>query len=264
MTSVRQWLGSLLFTGWVVLSWIPFALALLVAGPFHRAAGYRIARAWAQTVLGLARVLCGIRFEVEGREHIRATNTVVMLKHSSAFETLAELVVFPRQCWVLKRELMWIPIFGWALALLRPIAINRRGGRSAVDQVVAQGRARLAQGYWVMVFPEGTRTALGHTRRYGISGALLARETGRSIVPVAHNAAQCWPRRGWLKRPGTVRMVIGPPVPTEGRELREINAEVQDWIEHRVAGLTGLPKAQPPARNGAANTGGRGGQRRRA
>jgi 1-acyl-sn-glycerol-3-phosphate acyltransferase len=247
MTTLRQWIASLLFTGWVLFSWIPFGLAVLLIGGFSHAAAFRVARAWTWTVVELARVLCGIRYEVEGLEHLPREPSVVLLKHSSAYETLAELCIFPPQCWVLKRELMWIPIFGWALSWLKPIAINRSGGRSAVDQVMVQGTERLQAGLWVMIFPEGTRTALGHTRRYGMSGVLLAQRNGLPVVPVAHDAARVWPRRGLLKRPGVVRFIIGEPIATEGRDPREVNAQVQDWIESRVAELTGLPKAEAPS-----------------
>ncbi len=247
MDRLRYLPGSLLFTAWVLVSWIPFALMVLLVGGFSHRAAFGVARAWCQTVMALARGLCGIRYEVQGLEHLPARNTVVLLKHSSAFETLAELCVFPPQCWVLKRELMWIPVFGWALKWLRPIAIDRRAGRGAVEQVVRQGSERLGEGLWVMIFPEGTRTAVGETRRYGLSGILLAQHNGLPVVPVAHNAGVVWPRRGLIKRPGTVRMVIGPPIETAGRDAREVSAEVQDWIEAQVARLTGLPKAEPPA-----------------
>ena len=225
MKTLSQWMGSALFTVWVLCSWIPFGLVVMVVGVFSHAGAFAVARAWARTVLVLGRVLVGITWEVEGLEHLPARNTVVMLKHSSAYETLAELCIFPRQCWVLKRELMRIPIFGWALKQLRPIAIARGCGRSAVDLVISQVRQLLTEGLWVMIFPEGTRAAVGETRRYGVSGVLLAQKHGLPVVPVAHNAGMFWPRRGLLKRPGHVRFCIGPPVETQGRDVREINAE---------------------------------------
>jgi 1-acyl-sn-glycerol-3-phosphate acyltransferase len=126
---------------------------------------------------------------------------------------------------------MWIPLLGWALSVIESIPIDRKAHGSAVRQVVRIGKQRLAQGFWIFIFPEGTRMAPGTTRRYGISGALLARDAGRPIVPVAHNAGDYWPRRGLRKRPGTIRIVIGPPVDTAGKEPQEINLEVQDWIE---------------------------------
>jgi 1-acyl-sn-glycerol-3-phosphate acyltransferase len=154
---------------------------------------------------------------------------------------------------VLKRELLWVPILGWILMLLKPIAIDRKGRSVAVQQVLAQGRERLAEGLWVAVFPEGTRMPLGATRRYGLSGALLAAANGRTVVPVAHNAAEFWPRRGFLKRPGTIRVVVGAPLTVSEHEPRAVMDDVHAWIEAKVAELTGLPVAVPPkpaARNG--------------
>jgi 1-acyl-sn-glycerol-3-phosphate acyltransferase len=159
------------------------------------------------------------------------------MKHSSTWETIAQILIFPRQTWVLKQELLWIPLFGWALRLFKPIAIDRKGGGAAVQQVLAQGQSRLAEGLCVVIFPEGTRMPVGQTRRYGLSGALLASAAGRPIVPVAHNAGHFWPRRGWLKRAGTVRVVIGEAIPTAGRDARQINDDAQRWIEAQVARL---------------------------
>jgi 1-acyl-sn-glycerol-3-phosphate acyltransferase len=153
------------------------------------------------------------------------------MKHSSAWETLAQLRIFPRQTWVMKRELTWVPVLGWVLLLLKPIAINRQGRSAAVQQVLQLGRERLAEGLWVVIFPEGTRVPAGETRRYGMSGALLAAAAGVPIVPVAHNAGDYWPRRGWLKRPGRIRVVIGPPIATAGVDPRALNEQTQRWIE---------------------------------
>ncbi len=138
-------------------------------------------------------------------------------------ETIAQAAVFPPQAWVLKRELMWIPLVGWAVKCLKPIAINRKAGAAAVTQVVEQGKARLQEGLWVLIFPEGTRVAVGETRKYGVSGSLLASRAGCKIIPVAHNAGYFWPRRGWVKKPGTIRVVIGPPIDAAGRDARELN-----------------------------------------
>lgn len=183
----------------------------------------------------LCRTICGLDYTVEGRENIPDEVGVALMKHSSAFETIAQFGVFPPQCWVLKRELMWLPFFGWALAALHPIAINRSAGRTAVQQVIKQGKQRLNEGLWVMIFPEGTRMGPGETRRYGVSGTLLAQDAGCLIVPIAHNAGDFWPRRGLRKLPGTVKFCIGPPINPEGRDPREVNREVQAWIENKVA-----------------------------
>jgi 1-acyl-sn-glycerol-3-phosphate acyltransferase len=228
---VRQWIGSILFTLFLFLS-VPFygAVALLSA-PLPRRFTYGVALFWVDSVLFLLRVLCRLDYVVEGRENLPARSSVVLMKHSSAWETLAQLRIFPPQTWVLKRELMWVPVFGWVLWRLRPIAIDRRGGGVAVQQVLEQGHARLAEGLWVMIFPEGTRMPIGQTRRYGMSGALLAAAEGLPVVPVAHNAGYFWPRRGWLKKPGTIRVVIGPPIETRGVEPRVVNERAQQWIE---------------------------------
>jgi 1-acyl-sn-glycerol-3-phosphate acyltransferase len=178
-----------------------------------------------------------VDYTVSGREHLPQGSAVVLMKHSSTWETIAQILIFPRQSWVLKQELLSIPVFGAALRKLGPIAIDRKGGATAVQQVLSQGKSRLSAGVCVMIFPEGTRMPVGETRRYGLSGALLASTVGKPIVPVAHNAGLFWPRRGILKHAGTVRVVIGEPIATAGREPREVNDEVQRWIEAQVARL---------------------------
>jgi 1-acyl-sn-glycerol-3-phosphate acyltransferase len=155
-----------------------------------------------------------------------------MIKHTTTLETYGHVPMFPRACWVIKREITFMPIFGWVIGLvLQPIAIKRSARRAAVRQVIRQGKERLASGLWVTIFPEGTRVPPGQTRPYGISGAALAEEADVPIVPVAHNAGDFWRRREFAKRPGTVRFVIGPPISARGRAPRETNLIVQDWIE---------------------------------
>lgn len=234
---MRQWIGSILFTLYLFLSVPIYGALVLLTAPLPRRYTYAGSLAWVDSVLWLLRVLCRLDYRVEGREQLPPHNCVVLLKHSSAWETLAQLRIFPPQTWVLKRELMWVPVLGWVLWLLKPIAIDRRGGGVAVQQVLEQGRARLAEGLWVMIFPEGTRMPVGVTRRYGMSGALLAAAEGLPIVPVTHNAGYFWPRRGWLKRPGTIRVVIGPPIETRGVEPRVVNERAQRWIEDTLAQL---------------------------
>lgn len=234
---MRQWVGSILFTFYLFVSVPIYGTLVLLTAPFPRRVTYAGALAWVHSVLRLLRVLCRLDYRVEGAEHLPNRASVVLLKHSSAFETIAQLTIFPQQTWVLKRELMWVPVLGWVLWLLKPIAIDRRGGGVAVQQVLEQGHARLADGLWVMIFPEGTRMPIGRTRRYGMSGALLAAAEGLPVIPVAHNAGYFWPRRGWLKRPGTIRIVIGPPIATQGVEPRVINERAQEWIERTLARL---------------------------
>lgn len=189
-------------------------------------------------MLWVGRWLCGLRYQVEGEENIPDQASVILIKHSTVFETYAQLAIFPPQTWVLKRELLWIPLFGWGLVAMKAIAIKRGAGRTAVKQVIQQGKQRLAEGVWITVFPEGTRVPPGQTRKYGISGAALAREAGVKIVPVAHNAGDLWGRRSITKSPGLVRFVIGPPVDASAQSPKETNIIVQSWIERTMAEIS--------------------------
>ena len=249
-------LRSVLFTTLLFLGTLLYAVAVVLLGwlPSHKL--YAVARSWSLTHLWLLDKLCGLKYRVEGRENIPPGAHVSMWKHSSAWETIAQASLFPPQSWVLKRELMWIPLVGWAVRCLKPIAINRKAGATAVTQVVEQGMQRLADGLWILVFPEGTRVAVGESRRYGVSGALLASRAGCKIVPVVHNAGYFWPRRGWVKKPGVVQVVIGPPIDAAGRDPRELNEEVRAWIESRLVQMTpaaaadARPSSLAPSRGG--------------
>jgi 1-acyl-sn-glycerol-3-phosphate acyltransferase len=192
---------------------------------------FAVARCWARCLLWVLARLCGLKFTVDGSEHIPHGNHIVMSNHTSAWETIAQFVIFPPHVWVLKRELLWIPFVGWGLKLLRPIAINRGEGHRAVNQVVEQGKLRLADGLWIIVFPEGTRVIAGEARKFGVSGALLATATGKLVIPLSHNAGQFWPRRGVIKKPGTIRVVIGEPIASAGKKPRQLNEEVRQSIE---------------------------------
>lgn len=232
-------LRSLAFLLGQQVSLLLFAPFALLTFPFPLPTRYRLVSQWAHFNLWWLEKTCGLRFQVEGAEHIHATPSIVMAKHQSAWETVALQTLFRPQTWVLKRELLWIPLFGWGLAMLEPIAIDRRAGRRAIDQVIAQGADRLARGVWVVIFPEGTRMAPGQRGRYRAGGALLAERTGMAVVPVAHNAGQFWPRRSLRKYPGTVQLVVGPPIPAAGRRASEILADVEAWIEGTMARIQG-------------------------
>lgn len=232
-----QALGSLFFTAFLFVWTFCYAIVFVLACamlPFPRR--FPLARFWAATLLWVLKWSCGLDYRIEGAPLPEGCH-VAFWKHSSSWETLAMMVVFPRQVWVLKRELVWIPAVGIGVLQMHAIAIDRRAGHTAVAQVIEQGQDRLAEGDWVMIFPEGTRMPPGETRRYGVSGTLLAAETGRLIVPVAHNAGHYWPRRGLMKKPGTVRVVIGTPVIAAGREARAVNEEIQAWVEATVKDL---------------------------
>jgi len=239
-----QWLASLVYTTLLFVDSLFWGAVVVSFGwlPFRQR--YGLARAWASSNMWLAKVLCGLDWVVEGQENMPRTGAhITMWKHTSTWETMAQMVVCPPQAWVYKREILWIPLVGWATWLMRGIAIDRGAGHRAVTQVLEQGRARLAAGMWILVFPEGTRVEPGQTRKYGMSGALLASQTGAKLVPVAHNAGELWPRRGLLKKPGLIRVVIGPPIETAGRDPRELNSEVQDWIERTMRKIGARPSA---------------------
>jgi 1-acyl-sn-glycerol-3-phosphate acyltransferase len=231
-----QLLLSIVFTLFMAVWTIGFGFVYCLVCPFLSFRGrFWMAGVLTHVVFFALRVICGLTYRVEGRENLPPGNHVLFIKHSSTWETYAIMTLFPPLVWVMKREIYWIPFVGWGCMLARCIAINRKGGAAAVNQVLAQGKDRMERfGAWVAVFPEGTRMAPGETRRYGSSGTLLAAQEGRKIVPVAHNAGYFWPRRGLLKRRGTIRVVIGPPIDPVGRDAREVNEEVQAWIESHV------------------------------
>ncbi|MBS0395585.1 MAG: 1-acyl-sn-glycerol-3-phosphate acyltransferase [Proteobacteria bacterium] len=235
-----QWLLSLILTAFMFASTAAYAVVVLAVAWFlPYSTCYEVVRVWARMQLGAARLLCGLDYVVEGAEHIPPGAHISMWRHSSAWETVAQMLIFPPQAWVLKREILWIPVIGWATRLMRPIAIDRSAHRAAVSQVIEQGQRRLAEGIWVLLYPEGTRVPVGERRRYGISGAALGVAAGCQIVPVAHNAGRYWARRGLLKRRGTIRVVIGPPVDCAGRDAREVIEEVRAWIDGKTAELGG-------------------------
>ena len=237
MRTAIAWIRSIVFQIYFFGTVVITGTLVLLCSPFPRAS-FAVTQTWAKSMLVAGRLICGLDYAIEGEENIPVEPSVILIKHSSVFEAYAQVAVFPRQCWVLKRELFLIPFFGWGLLALKPIAINRKAGRSAVKQVIEQGKKRLAEGIWVTIFPEGTRVAPGTTKKYGISGAALAQEAAVPIVPVAHNAGDLWPRRSLLKRPGLIRFCIGPPIDATAQSPKETNRIVQDWIEGKMADIS--------------------------
>jgi 1-acyl-sn-glycerol-3-phosphate acyltransferase len=211
-----------------------YGILVPLGGLFGWRAGCAVAQNYATVMLKWVEWSLGITCEVEGWEHVPNHPVVAMAKHQSAWETLFMESRFPPQCWIIKRELLWLPFVGWGLYAIRCIAINRSSGHSARDQIVEQGRRRLAQGMWVSIFPEGTRIAPGKVGRYGIGGALLATRTGTPILPIAHNAGEYWGRYAFKKHPGRIKVVIGPLIQTTGRDPISVNTELQQWIEGQM------------------------------
>lgn len=227
-----QFIASLVYTTFFLLFTFVYAIFFVLVAPLLPFRGrFALATFWSRVLLVSLKLICRLDYRIEGRENLPSEPSIVLMKHSSAWETFAQASLLPPQAWVLKRELTWIPFVGWGIRLLRAIAIDRGAGGAAVRQMIDQGRERLQSGMWIVVFPEGTRMAPGETRRYGVGGAAVASETGALVVPVAHNAGYFWPRRGLLKKPGTIRVVIGKPIVTKGRDAREINEEAQRFIE---------------------------------
>lgn len=212
-----------------------YTLIVLASFPLTPLNRYRITSGWAHIMLYLIRVICGVRYRVLGMENIPKIPSIVLSKHQSAWETLAFQQIFPPQVWVLKKELLRIPFFGWGLAMTSPIAINRSSGRSALKQIVQQGKDRLNQGLWIVIFPEGTRIVPGKKGKYAIGGAWLATHTGVPVVPVAHNAGEFWGKNSFIKRPGTITVSIGTPIDPARMQVSELNARVESWIELEVA-----------------------------
>jgi len=227
-------LRSLVFQFYFYASVAIASMSIFFMWPFPFMVRSAIARIWGKSMLWVGRFVCGLDYVIEGRENIPAEPSIIMIKHTTVFETYTQLAVFPPQTWVVKHELRWIPLFGWGLAAMRPIAIDRSAGHTAVTQVIEQGRKLLADGIWITIFPEGTRMSAGQTKKFGVSGAALAKEVQCPIVPVAHNAGDLWPRRGLKKRPGLIRFCIGPPVEPADRPPKETNLIVQGWIETKM------------------------------
>lgn len=227
-------LRSLAFALAQVLITPPYAIVALATFPLAPLARYRIISGWSRAILWLAEVLLGIRYRVLGAEHLPKVASVIMAKHQSAWETIAFQAIFPPQVLVLKRELLWIPFFGWGLALMSPIAIDRSRGVRALKHMAELGRQRLAQGFWITIFPEGTRVRPGERRKYHLGGAWLAVNCGAPVVPVAHNAGMFWGKKAFLKRPGTITVEIGAPIDSRAHTPESLIAAVEEWIEARM------------------------------
>jgi len=235
----------------LIFTFLLFASAILLSGlellffwaPFRVKWG--IAVTWARFSLWAGRFFCGLVVVTEGIENIPSEPCVFLIKHTTALEAYWQIAALPPATWVLKRELLWIPVFGWALGVvMKSIAIDRGAGGPAVRQVIAQGTLKLAAGMSVCLFPEGTRMPPGETRRYGVSGAALARAAGCPIVPVAHNAGDVWPKRGLRKYPGRIRFCIGPPIDPAGRNPKETNLIAQEWVEGKMREISSVYKQQ--------------------
>jgi 1-acyl-sn-glycerol-3-phosphate acyltransferase len=237
-------LRSTLFFLWMAITVIPWGtFVVLVSIVLRGNTLYWICAGWLRVALWGARLICGVRWRVTGMENVPSAadgQAAVLLasKHQSTWETFAYPALMPHPlCYVFKRELLWIPFFGWSMARLDMIHIDRSRRTEAWNKVAEQGRRIMGLGNWVIMFPEGTRIARGERGTYKTGASRLAIATGVPIVPIAVNSARCWPRRSFLLRPGVVTISIGQPIPSEGRAPDELMREVEDWIETEMRRL---------------------------
>jgi 1-acyl-sn-glycerol-3-phosphate acyltransferase len=237
MTHAAALLRSALFEILRFFFTVVFSLIALLTFAFKPLTRYRIITVWSRLIVALASLVCGLRYRVVGQENLPGTPSIILSKHQSAWETLAYQGIFPPQVWVIKSSLLKVPFFGWGLAMMSPIAIERSSGLRALKQTLEQGRRRLADGWWIVIFPEGTRTAPGTRGRYHVGGAWLACQTGAKVVPVAHNAGTVWARNAFVKYPGEIVVSVGRPIDPAGLQPEALNKRVEDWIEHEVARL---------------------------
>lgn len=232
-------LRSLLFYIGQIISTILIAPIGIIAFPLDFKKRYYLITRWAVFNLWWLKICCNVTYEIKGKDNIPGKPCIVMSKHQSAFETLALQQIFIPQVWILKKELLQIPIYGWGLASMQPIAINRDSTIKSFRQIADQGCERLQKGYWVIIFPEGTRVAPNKKKKYLPGGGMLAEKSGAQVVPVAHNAGRLWSRNSMIKKPGLITIKIGPVIESENKSAKEITDEVENWIEKEVGGLPG-------------------------
>lgn len=249
-----NFLRAVVFMLWAIMLTVVVASIVILASFVSRPLAWGLSYYWRRGFMWAVAAILGIRTEVRGRENMPAEPCVILSKHQSAWETVAlqDLVARGRYCvFVLKKELLRLPFFGWALAAVGMISIDRKAGKNALDQVVEQGADRLKCGYYIIVFPEGTRVAPGQKRRYKPGGAYLATHVGCTVVPVAHNAGELWPRQAFLKKPGTITVSIGPAFSAVGMSEQEVNERVEAWVEGEMRKLSPHRYSDAPAQAAA-------------
>ena len=232
--SIEMYVRSIIFWIFHVVTMIPVVGTLLVFFWMPINSRYAIASSWAKMNIWFLGVSCNLRYRIKGRENIPDEASLVLSNHQSTWETLAFQHFLPNQLWVLKKELLRVPIFGWGLALISPIAIDRTAGKKAVDQIVEQGERKLNQGRWVIVFPEGTRIAPGVDSKYKMGGFIFASRITHPVVPVEHNAGEFWPKHSFIKYPGTITVSIGEAFNASSMEPDEIKEKVEGWIKQEL------------------------------
>ncbi|NML46947.1 1-acyl-sn-glycerol-3-phosphate acyltransferase [Ramlibacter sp. G-1-2-2] len=237
-----SFLRSFIHALWMLVTVIPWAIIMIVASPFRSGvAMYGMAQTWLGWAIHGLRVICGVRWRVQGMENLPQGETspaILLVKHQSTMETFLMPLLMPHPlAYVFKKELLSVPFFGWAMGKLDMIHIDRSLRTQAFNKVVEQGKRLLAQGIWVIMFPEGTRIPRGQAGQYKSGGTRLAVATGAPVIPVAVASGRCWPRKSFVKYPGVVEVSIGKPIPSEGRSADELMREVEAWIEGEMRRL---------------------------
>jgi len=246
MSNLLAAIRSFLFLLWMAVTVVPWALAVLVYSIFVRGAPiYWLCAGWLKLAMWGCQVICGVKKRVTGMEHLPEAPVILLSKHQSTWETFTYPTIMPRPlAYVFKRELLYIPFFGWAMWRLDMIHIDRSKRTEAWNKVASQGRKFMSHGTWVIMFPEGTRTLRGQQARYQSGAARLALAAGVPLVPIAVTSARCWPRKSWLVRPGVIDISIGAPIPVQGRSPDALTREVEGWIESEMRRLD--PEAYAP------------------
>jgi 1-acyl-sn-glycerol-3-phosphate acyltransferase len=235
LSQIDQFIRSLIFSIIMIVATVFYSLLSILAKPLPFRYRHAMIMAWILFIVATLKLVCRVNYHVEGLENIPKDRVgIILSKHQSMWETFFLPPLFQQTAIILKQELLWVPFFGWGLAITDPIAINRKDPGSAMEQIIIKGKKYLAEGRWILVFPEGTRIPAGEVGKYRSGGARLATATGHPVLPVAHNAGYYWPKRKFLKKPGTIQVVLGPLIETKGRNPEEVMAEAKEWIETTV------------------------------
>ena len=235
MRNFVLFLRSALFMVLMVIATIIWSGVCMLAAPLPYNKRYFVTSRWNVFIVWCAKWICGINYQFKGYENFPDAPAIILSKHQSAWETIFLLANLPRPLvFVFKKEILYIPFFGWGIALLRMIPIDRKQGKNAFKSVVAHGKRRLKDGQWIIMFPEGTRIPVGQQGKYKSGGTRLAVETGAVVVPIALNSGECWPKNSFIKKPGTVTVSVGKPISSDGKSPDELMEQVEQWIESEM------------------------------
>lgn len=252
MLRIMLFLRSLLFALLMLVATVVWAPMCLLSAPLPYNYRYYWTARWNVFVIWAAKVVCGIQYQVKGSENLPDTPAILLSKHQSAWETIFYLYCMPRPLvYVFKKEITYIPFFGWGISLLRMIPIDRSKGRDAFSQILEQGKKRLASGQWIILFPEGTRIPVGKRGKYKGGGSRLAVETNTVVVPIAMNSGECWPKNSFIKKPGMITISIGKPISPEGLTPAQLMQKVENWIESEMRVISPEVYANQPVKQSA-------------